>query len=338
MKRKYSLVVLVILLLINNVKAQDSKEQFQNKASTFFQKGDFDNAIQTLDQALLNYPNDVDLMKDEVYYCYLNRDYSKALDIGKSLLQQPKADEQAYQLAGLNYKAIADFKGADKLYKEGLKKFPKSGILYSEYGEMFSSDKNEEAAIKQWEKGIQFDPSISSNYYFASKYYAKTGNILWGLLYAEIFINTESLTPRTNEIKELLVNGYKKIIENRDNINSLKTSGSSFERALLDCYNLSAQSATDDISTNAIIAFRSRFIIHWQNKYLTDFPYKLFDYEKMLMQEGYYDSYNQWIFGTSIDKNTFQNWSSFHATDIFAFKQFQRSYLFKMPVEQYYGH
>lgn len=308
------------------------------KANSFTQQGNFDAAIQVLDAALLIYPNDLDLMKDEIYAAYLNRDYTKALDISKTALQSKDADEETYQIAGLNYKAIADYKGGDKLYKEALKKFPSSGTLYSEYGDMLANDKNESAAIKQWERGIQVQPSISGNYYHAAKYYAKTGNILWGLIYAEIFINTESLTPRTNEVKTLLANGYSKLIQNRTNIAGIKNSGSAFEKALINCLVSAAENLGGNISVDDISVFRSRFIIAWNNRYANEFPYKLFQYQQMLMQEGYSDAYSWWIFGADINNDAFTKWVSSHANDSYSFKQFQRSYLFKMPAEQYYVH
>ena len=336
--KKIILLLSTLICQLSTLSAQETKEQIRTRANGFAQQGDYDAAIQVLDAALLMYPNDLDLMNDEMYDAYLNRDYTKALDIGKSISQNPLADEQAYQVLGMNYKAIADYKGADKMYKAALKKFPRSGTLYSEYGDMLAADKNEADAIKQWEKGIEADPTISSNYYYAAKYYAKTGNILWGLIYGEIFINTESLTKRTTEIKTLLANGYKKLIENRNNIPTLKTSGSAFEKALIACLTSSAENFSGGTTTDDITIFRSRFIINWSNGYANNFPYKLFQYQQMLMQEGFYDACNQWLFGSAINNDAFTNWSALHAADLYDFKQFQRSYLFKMPVEQYYAH
>ncbi len=56
------------------------------------------------------------------------------------------------------------------MYKQGIKKFPSSGELYNEYGEMLWVKQDPEA-IRFWEKGIEVDPNYSSNYYNASKYY-----------------------------------------------------------------------------------------------------------------------------------------------------------------------
>ena len=65
----------------------------------------------------------------------------------------------------MTYKAIAEYKECTKLYKKGIKKFPKSGILYNEYGELLAMNKDLNGAIEIWEKGIEVDPNFSSNYY-----------------------------------------------------------------------------------------------------------------------------------------------------------------------------
>src|SRR5207344_2726491 len=105
----------------------------------------------------------------------------------------------------------AEYKECDKMYREGLVKFPNSGVLYSEYGDLLTTTQSTDAAITYWEKGIKADPNYSSNYYFAAKYYAQKGNVIWGLLYSEIFVNIESFTKRTEEIKSILFGGYQKL-------------------------------------------------------------------------------------------------------------------------------
>src|SRR5205085_10449286 len=99
-------------------------------------------------------------------------------------------------------------KEADAMYKKRIKKFNKSGALYNEYGELLSSMQNA-AAINQWEKGIEMDPSYSGNYYNAAKYYYFTTDKIWSIIYAEIFINIEPLSARTTEVKSLLFDSYK---------------------------------------------------------------------------------------------------------------------------------
>ena len=67
-------------------------------------------------------------------------------------------------------------------------------------------------AIKWWEKGIEVDPNYSSNYYNACKYYYFTYDKVWSLIYGEIFVNLESYSKRTPEIKNILAGRLQEII------------------------------------------------------------------------------------------------------------------------------
>ena len=211
--KKFFLLVITLCLAAFTY-AQQSVESIRKQASAAAQQQNFDDAIQLLEQGLQQYPDNPDLLKDEAYIAYLGRDYKRALQLGKTITERDDADIQSFQILGLTYKAIANYKDADKLYKAGLKKFPQSGVLYSEYGDMLMQYDNKRGAIVQWEKGIAADANYSSNYYYATKYYAETNNIFWSSVYGEIFVNIESLTARTTEIKTLLLDDYKKLLAN----------------------------------------------------------------------------------------------------------------------------
>lgn len=98
--------------------------------------GDFDNAILVLIRALEKDKSNLEMQKDLVMSYYLKRDYAKALDGVKVLIDRDDADVVTYQIAGNVYKALEEPKECEKVYKRGLKKFPKSGPLLSEYGEL----------------------------------------------------------------------------------------------------------------------------------------------------------------------------------------------------------
>ena len=95
-------------------------------------------AVLVLTKALQLKPNDLQISKDLLFAYYLKRDFAKAMETGKTLVEREDADVQSFQMMGLVYKAIAEDKEAEKLYKRGLKKFPNEGILYSEYGDMIA--------------------------------------------------------------------------------------------------------------------------------------------------------------------------------------------------------
>ena len=148
------------------------------------QQGDFDNAILVLNRALTSRPINRELQKDLVLAYYYKRDYAKALEGAKALIDRDDADVVSYQLAGNVYKALEEVKEAEKMYKRALKKFPNSGALYSEYGELLWATKDY-SAIEQWEKGIKIDPSFAGNYYNAALYYYYTKDKVWGLCTAK---------------------------------------------------------------------------------------------------------------------------------------------------------
>lgn len=335
---KTFLITGLILCFTQFSYAQQTVDAIRKQATTLAQQQDFSGAVQVLDQGLQQYPDNLELLKDEAYISYLGRDFQRSLQIGKGIVAREDADVQSYQILGLTYKAIADYKEADKMYKAALKKFPKSGVLYSEYGDMLTQYDNKHGAIEQWEKGIEVDPNYSSNYYYASKYYADENNIFWSTIYSEIFINIESLTRRTTEIKNLLLNNYKLTLSGKSNINVLKTSGTDFEKAVAAAMSTATESAAaDNVTPEMITAFRVRFILNWNNTAATSYPYRLFDFQAQLTREGLFDAYNQWLFGTVINKARYDNWVYTHDAEMQDFTQFQRNVLFKMPPEQYYG-
>jgi len=317
--------------------AQESVEAIRKEATVLAQQEKFSDAIQTLDEGLKQYPGNLDILKDEAYISYLGRDFQRSLEIGKDITGRDDADAQSFQILGLTYKAIANYKDADKMYKTAIKKFPKSGVLYSEYGDMLTQYDNKHGAIIQWEKGIAADPNYSGNYYYASRYYADENNIFWSSIYGEIFVNIESLTKRTTEIKDLLLTNYKTILSGKSNIENLKTNGTDFEKATASALFESLETTTGNVTPEMITALRTRFILNWNNENAAAYPYRLFDFHLQLIREGLFDAYNQWLFGTLINKNKYDNWVYTHDTEMQDFTQFQHNVLFKMPPEQYYG-
>ncbi len=307
-------------------------------ARSLMRQGDFENAQLVLDKALLLKADDIDLLKDKAFIFYLQRDFANSIEIGKKITARPDADVQSIQILGLAYKAIAEEKESDKMYKAAIKKFPASGVLYSEYGELLSNAGNNAEAITQWEKGIETDPNYSGNYYYASKYYAQNGNIIWGLLYSEIFLNLESLTARTGEIKNILFGGYQKLFSDLSILNSAKQNGSSFEKLVAANFSKLTGLMTNGVTPEVLTALHTRFILNWFNGDGRQFPFRLFDQQRLLLQAGYFDAYNQWLVGAVADTQRFQGWTQNNPEEVKAFQKYQGSVIFKMPAAQYYPH
>ena len=299
----------------------------------FMRAADYPNAIIVLTNALKLSPDDLETQKDLSFTYYLQRNYSAAVESGRKLIARKDADEQCYQILGMAYKAIDEKKEADKMYKQGIKKFPSSGELYNEYGEMLWVQQNVEA-IRFWEKGIEVDPSYSSNYYNASKYYYFTYDKVWSLIYGEIFINLESYSRRTPEIKSILIEGYKKLFTD---LKSPRTPNKNpFASAYLTVMNDQAQTVNLGVTTESLGIVRSKFILEWFEKYADKYPFRLFEYQRQLLKEGLFDAYNEWAFGATMGLASFQAWTAQHADDYNRFINFQKGRVFKLPPGQNY--
>src|SRR5215211_2222989 len=307
----------------------------QETARNFMRNGDWDNAILVLNRALQADPNNLDLQKDLVMSYYYKRDYTRAMDKVKPMLDRDDADVVVYQIGGNVYKATEEVKEADKLYKKGLKKFPKSGPLYSEYGELLWAKKDYEA-IKQWEKGIELDPSFAGNYYNAALFYYYTQDKVWTLIYGEIFVNMEYLTERASEMKKLLLSAYKEKLYNGIEAGKEQPKYTPFASAVLNTFNKQASLVNKGITTETLNMLRTRFILDWYKNYASKYPFRLFEYHQQLIREGMFEAYNQWLFGSVENLPAFDQWAKTNADAYTKFTTFQKGRVFKMPAGQHY--
>jgi tetratricopeptide (TPR) repeat protein len=276
------------------------------------------------------------LKKDLAFAYYLNRDYTRALETAKPFAERPDADVKAFQVLGIVYKAIEEAKDAEKMYRIALKKFPASGVLYSEYGEMLWSKSSYKEAIAQWEKGIEADPNHSGNYYNASKYYYFTKDKVWALIYGEIFINLESYSKRTAEIKGVLLDSYKKLFTESD-MTKYQDMKNDFVKAFLDVMKSQSEYvAANGVTPETLSAIRTKFVISWFEKYAKGKPLRLFEYQQQLLKSGMFEAYNQWVFGTASNLPAYENWTKAHPDEYQKFNTFQHNRVFKQPAGQYY--
>lgn len=325
-----TLLFAVSVCCFSAVSAQDATELY-NKAKKFINQGKTDSAGVYLSQALALSPDNPEMLEDLLYVQFLDRDFEKALSLGKNLAARPGATVKTYQLVGMVYKEIADYKEGKKVYDKALLKFPNSGLLYSEYGDMLSQMQKPADAIKQWEKGIEMDPAYSGNYYFASKYYAENRSPLWALLYGETFVNIESLSDRSAEIREMITDLSKKTAM----FGYPAAPGNAFASAVAATYAKQPPVPAANLSVQELTIRRMNFINEWNKGNNTKFPFKLFEYHDQLIKEGLFDAYNQWLF-SAFNPDAYQAWVEANKEKVAAFRQFAGGRVYKVPAGQYY--
>ena len=325
-----------LLMLSSPLVAQQSVQQLRETAISFQRQQDYSNAMMVLSKALELDPKSLMLNKDVAFTYYLGGDLRRAAEWVEPLTEREDADVQVFQIAGNIYKALEEFKTCEKMYRKGLKKYPESGPLFSEFGELLWEMKRPSDAIAQWESGINLDASYSGNYYHAAKFYYAAADKARSLVYGEIFVNLESYSVRTAEIRILLLESYKRIFMANDEKHSYVKPTTAFEKLYLDVMGRQSNLSLRGITTENLLIIRSRFVLDWFNLSEGKYPHQLFDHQQYLMREGMFEAYNQWLFGPGSDPNGFQLWINNNKEQYGKYTDYQRNKLFRMPLRQHY--
>ena len=329
---KHLFIALFFAAATVSVGAQSQSSPHET-AYSFLRSGDYENAILVLNKALENDATNQQLLQDLAMSYFMKKDFSKAKDVVTGLLDRDDADVVTYQIAGNVYRKLEEIKDAEKMYKKALKKFPNSGPLYNEFGELLQAKQDFPAAIKSWEKGIEMDPSYPGNYFNAASYYSNTNNKIWTIIYGEIFANMEHLTERGTAMKKILLNAYKEKLFNKTDEGKDK---SDFAKAVQETFDKQRPLIGKGLTPQTLTMIRTKFILDWFAKYGNKYPYKLFDYHQQMIKQGLFEAYNQWLFGSVDDLTAFDQWARTNSATYTKFDEFQKGRVFKMPQGQYY--
>lgn len=330
-RRLFTPVLFIAFIIISSVSSHaQTAAEFHASAKKFINKSKLDSANYYLAQALALAPDSLELLEDLLYVQYLDRDFVKAVSLGKNLSERTDASVKTFQLVGMTYKEIAEFKEAKKVYDKALTRFPNSGLLYNEYADLLSQMNKPGDAIKMWEKGIEVDPGFHSNYYFAAKYYADNKNPVWAMLYGETFVNLESLTERTREIKEMLAFLYSKT----STPGFLIAKNNPFAQTVVTTFSKQPPITPKEMGVHSLTLMRMNFLNAWKEN-STRFPFRLFEYHEQLIKEGLFDAYNQWLFA-AFDYDGYEKWKEANKEKQASFQHFVGGRIYKVPNGQYY--
>lgn len=343
---KTGLFTAILFSSLMTASAQDASELY-NTATGFIRDGDYSNAILVLNQALQQQPDNIDYKKQLGFAYYLQGDMNKAKNTIEPLLNKKEADEQTFQIAGNIYQSRQEWKTAQKLYEKALRRFPESGELYNDNGKLLMFLKVFEGGMGSYLKGIEMAPNYPSNYYSALKAYVYLNNPVWVIIYGEIFVNLESYTARTAEVRTLLLDAYKslyndpsllnKAIEEENEQKGKKKVVTDFAASFKASMGKQLSVVTAGIDPETLIMLRTRFLLDWYSFAALRYPYALFDYQRSLLKQGMFEAYNQWMFGPVANQAAYRSWTTMHKTEYDAFLQYQRNHPLKLRTEEYYN-
>jgi tetratricopeptide (TPR) repeat protein len=306
---------------------QKKAEELGAQAIKLMDAGNISEAIELLEKSKKLDPGSIFYPYEIAYAHYLNKDYKKAVDILKELTKKPQCTDRIYQMLGNACDMDGDREKAIKVYDLGLQKFPESGILHLERGNMEYVKENDQGALEYYEKGIQVDPKFPSNYYWASKLYLSSTEKVWGMLYGEIFMNLERGSARTAEISKLLYDTYKSQIKfksedsysvdfSRNSTIAIKPGTDPkkmklpFEIGVYEPVLATSIAGEKSINLDSLHRIREKFLDNYYSRdFQNSYPNILFDYQRKIKSAGHLETYNHWLLMKG-DEDAFNQWIS----------------------------
>lgn len=328
MIKQIKLIALFVLLFTapavysqsNSEKAIEMKEN----AIKLMDEGQVDESLKILKEAQKTDPENIFIPYEMAYANVLKKDYKEAVKILEKIIDNPKVTDQFYQLLGNTYDYWEKSDKAIEAYDAGLKKFPNSGKLYLEKGNVYLIKKDYNKAMPLYEKGIEVDPTFPSNYYRLALLFCNSKESMWGLLYGELFLNLEHGSKRFYEVSELLYATYKEGIK----ITSDTSSKIDFCEIVLDAAALTnkkdikfpfclpfgqtfsvAMVNAKTVDVNSLVGIRTNFLSVWyQFKHDKNYPNVLFEYQEKVRAAGHLEAYNHYILAGA-DETSFKEWA-----------------------------
>lgn len=264
----------------------------------------------------------------QLAYCYYElKNYEKSAEILKKIIDKfPKAiNANYYRLLGNTFDLWNKPNKAIDAYTIGVGKFANAGELYNELGGMYYKQGNNDKAVDYWEQGVDNAPNYSSNYYWLAKLYSNSSERMWGVMYAEVFINLEPNTRRTLDMSALLYNTYRYSLQ--PNANRLYLfSKTGYKNSLLEdittpdiplftafeivAQQLISQQKYETDSLAGLCLFRKNFAQNWyETKMDKRFNNVLLAWHKQLIDAGHFEAYNYWLLREG-NKTQFNEWLS----------------------------
>ncbi len=302
-------------------------------AMQYAKRGNYKDAILIYKQIISLQPNNILLQKEVGEIYFLNKDYQEAVKKLKPLLNKlPQKEPSTTFIAGASVPEIVagsqlylkKYNASLKTIKQGMLIIPDSkGGLYTIKGMVYENKHKKLKALNAYLQGIKHDTNCYSNYYYAAKIYLHSRNLVPGLLLSEMYLildfNKEMNVQKTDLKKEMFAKYkelYENLLTNKEPTNSKKLSnGTSFENKVTTILKKLTPVLSDGITTENLTMYRTRFLIEWLDT-ANYTPFPLFDYQRVLAANGYFDIYNQMLFGETEDTLQYKAWNQFHAGDM----------------------
>lgn len=318
--------------------------ELYGKAKRYIAKRDYTNAILVYNQLARMEPQNLIYRREMAYTYYMGGDLSRATQVITPLLKAKEADEATFLTASQIFTARKMSGQAQDAIEKGLRKYPKSGILYSDYGRIYAQKKKYKKAQSAWEKGVEYEPNYHMNYFNLAKNYFVSKQPIWSIVYGETFINLERYSTRTEEMKKIVFDSYKQLISNsqlsgfasKKEKKKLIKSRSKFENKMNKIYANLSNVVIGGVDVDNVMMLRTRFLLRWIQVENSEYPFQLFNFMDEMQGEGHFEAYNQWLFGKANSEKEFITWVKSNSEQYMNFEKYYQNNRFRNMPNQYY--
>ena len=302
--------------------------QMHEHALEYLKMGNYKDAIVTLRQLNLLVPGKTKVLTELGNALYMNAEFDNAIAVLEPAIEKKDATDITFQLLAASQVAKKQNNKAESTVKGGLKHFRNSGPLMNELGQIYLCKKDEESALSYFQEGLHAAPGFPENYRDAANIYLQTKLPLWGLLFGETYLSMPHDTTGDEEVKEKLYKAWKNYFDNLSDY-TIKELPTDFEKKVNDEYRQLTPVVSDGVTVENLVMARARFLMDWWAENNKQFPLPLFSYQDEMMRNGWFDIYNEWLFGKQESAAQFEAWNKFHEGDMAKFLAWQLTHPLK---------
>ena len=359
MKTKiYYFITIVILSFLSNssIIAKNSPSLVDNAddfylfehAIDLYDAGQYEEALKIYESLKPKYPTEYCIPAEIALTLNTMGRYKEALKIIKPVYN--KYEAPLYTTYATSLANLGKTKQAEKILKEGIKKFPQFGLFYLDLGKLDLQKDKPYAALNNFQKTMEYMPNISESYYYAAPIEFQSNDSIkepiWGLIYAETEVLLNPGDDRKNyQMSRDMVNCYYRYcFGDGDTLNVYLTTEPYFGFqsdkddpnnlwykpncgwVLAGCYRVAMKQMkeqnipVDMTSLSSLTTFRRLMVENYFT--LTDaiFGNSMYlpIFQKKIIDAGHWDAYNCFLFQSVFESQT-KEWLDQHPDEMAAF-------------------
>ena len=209
--KKIISLFLIFTFFISTASAQEVQNNFIIEGIKMYDKGDYEGALEMYKKALTSNPASVQA-KYEMASTYLQlKDYTNAIKYSEKVIAANKDyADQAYIVKGTALDYLNKPQDAANIYKQALKKFPKTQLLYYNLALTSFNLKNYKETDDALMKSLMLNPLHASSHFLLGLSMVTQGKRVQGMLALYNFLLLEPKSKKSASVLQTLEEEWAK--------------------------------------------------------------------------------------------------------------------------------